>query len=138
MILLDTNVLSEWMRLEPDSRVLNWLDSHPSSDLNIPAISKAEIDYGIAILPIGRRKFRLQQAAEVIFKAFEHHCLALDCLAASHYGQILAQAKHSGWAVSVEDAQIAAIAISQDLTLATRNTGDFENISGLRISNPWR
>jgi hypothetical protein len=67
MILLDTNVISEWMRPAPDSRVIAWLDGWPVGQLFVPAIAKAEIEAGIALLPEGKRRAALNQAAEVIF-----------------------------------------------------------------------
>ncbi len=125
------------MRPRPEPRVLSWLDVQPQTDLYIPAIAKAEIEYGIAVLPDGQRKQALQQSAELLLKAFERRCLSLDCLAASFYAEILALAKQRGRAISIEDAQIAGIARANGGILATRNIKDFDGVDGLRLVDPW-
>ena len=121
MILLDTNVLSEWMKPYPEPAVIAWLDQQREPMLFMPAIAKLEIESGIAMLPEGKRKRSLAVAAELIFDAFSERCLPLDCAAAAHYAQIILCSKVSGRPVSVEDAQIAAIAVANGLVLATRN-----------------
>lgn len=138
MILLDTNVLSELMRPQPNPGVLNWLDQQPEQQLFLPAIAKAEIETGIAILPDGRRKHALTLAATLLLDAFSERCLPLDCNTTTHYANILAHARKRGRPISVEDAQIAAIAITNKLTLATRNSADFAVLDQLPLVNPWR
>ena len=137
MILLDTNILSEWMRPAPDPVVITWLDRQPEKDLFLPAIAKAEIETGIARLPEGRRKTSLALSAQVILDSFADRCLALDCAATIHYAQALALSKTFGRPMAVEDAQIAAIAVANGLTLATRNTSDFDFLDTLSLLNPW-
>lgn len=138
MILLDTNVLSELMRQVPNPSVVSWLDGHPSDAIWISAITRAEIELGIALLPEGRRKKVLQSKAEALFhEDFANRCLSFDATAASHYGRIVAARTHMGKPISVEDAQIAAIAITHRLTLATRNIADFDSIEALATLNPW-
>lgn len=138
MILLDTNVLSEWMKPHPEPAVIAWLDQQPEPTLFIPAIAKLEIESGIAILPEGKRKRSLAAAAELILNAFSERCLPLDCAAAAYYAQILLRSKVSGHPVSVEDAQIAAIAVANGLVLATQNVSDFDFLDSLELKNPWR
>lgn len=138
MILLDTNVVSEWMRPAPNTAVLNWLDRQPEHSLFLPAIAKAEIETGLSILPNGKRKRLLIQTAQIVLDAFTQRCLSLDCHTTTHYARILTLSKTKGRPISVEDAQIAAIALSNKLTLATRNSADFDFLDELQQINPWR
>jgi len=126
MILLDTNIISGLMRPKPDSSVIEWLDEQFSNELFLPAIVKAEIEMGIAILDNGSRKQALLQVAELIFTNFTNRCLPFDVDTATHYAKIIAFSKQQGRPMSVEDAQIAAIAIQNSAFLATRNMTDFD------------
>jgi toxin FitB len=138
MILLDTNVLSELMRPAPDPRVREWLDGHPADEVWISAVTVGEIRLGIELLPDGKRKTRLAGLADEMFQAeFGNRCLPYDMLAAAEYGSIVAAHSRVGRPVNVEDAQIAAIARSAGLTLATRNVSDFDGIDGVPVVNPW-
>lgn len=138
MILLDTNVLSELMRPEPNQEVVQWLNRRPDSEIWICSVTVAEIRLGISLLPQGKRRRELFIAAEQTFQDdFFERCLPFDCEAAEHYAHILAMRKQQGLPVSVEDAQIAAVALTASLALATRNVKDFVGIDGLQIVNPW-
>jgi hypothetical protein len=138
MILLDTNVVSELMRPVPDLGVVAFLDSYPESDVWISAVTVAEICMGIALLPDGKRKDILYAAAEKMFaEDFYGRCLPFDCEAGREYARIIKARREKGRPVSVEDAQIAAVAVMGGLVLVTRNTSDFLKISGLQIINPW-
>ena len=137
MILLDTNVISEWMKTAPDPRVLSWLDSRPAGHFFLPAIAKAEIEAGISLLPDGKRKTALHNAAAEIFQEFSVRCLTFDCDSAAEYARILSLCRSAGRPISVEDAQIAAIAYRNSLTLATRNVSDFECLQDLGLIDPW-
>ena len=138
MILLDTNVVSELMRPLPAPKVLEWLDGQPAADIWISAVTVGEIRLGIALLPDGQRKERLAGLAEAMFQQdFSESCLSYDRLAAAEYAGIVATRTRLGRPISVEDAQIAAIARSAGLTLATRNTKDFSDIEKLPLVNPW-
>lgn len=137
MILLDTNVLSELMRSTPAQAVLNWLDAIPATEFYISTITKAEIELGIALLPEGKRKNALKTAAQSMLAAFQERCLSFTPASASEYATIVASRNKAGRPISVEDAQIAAIALTNNMTLATRNTDDFELINRLRVINPW-
>jgi hypothetical protein len=138
MILLDTNVVSELMRPVPDLGVVAFLDSYPESDVWISAVTVAEICMGIALLPGGKRKDILYAAAEKMFaEDFYARCLPFDCEAGREYARITKERREKGRPVSVEDAQIAAVAVIGGLVLVTRNTSDFLEISGLQIINPW-
>jgi len=137
MILLDTNIISELMRPKPNSVVIEWLDEQFSRELFLPAIVKAEIEMGIAILDNGKRKQALLQAAELIFVSFTDRCLPFDGETATQYAKIIAFTKEQGRPMSVEDAQIAAIAVQNSALLATRNTTDFDFLEKLDLVNPW-
>jgi len=138
LILLDTNVLSEFMRVAPEPGVVAWLDAQPSDKIWICAVTRAEVELGIALLPEGRRKQGLKLQAEALFQEdFAGRCLPFDGVAAGHYARIVAARTAIGKPVSVEDAQIAAIALAHGLTLATRNVADCRNIEALVVMNPW-
>ncbi len=138
MILLDTNVVSELMRPAPEPKVLAWLDAQPAAGVWISAVTVGEIRLGIGLLPDGQRKERLARLAEAMFQEdFADSCLSYDVLAAAEYAEIVATRAGLGRPISVEDAQIAAIARSGGLTLATRNTKDFSDIDELPLVNPW-
>jgi hypothetical protein len=138
MILLDTNVISELMRPAPDRKVIDWLDAKPESDIWISSISMAEIHLGIALLPDGKRKEMLLDLTEkMVREDFSGKCLPFDCEASVEYAWIVSKRNRNGHPISVEDAQIAAIALFGELTLATRNVKDFTGIEGLDVVNPW-
>ena len=138
MILLDTNVLSELMRPIPEPCVVEWIDSFQEWDVWISAITVAEIRLGIELLDDGNRKSEFVGLAEQMFhEEFQDRCLPFDYQAAVEYAMIVSGRNRIGRPISVEDAQIASIAKTADLTLATRNTKDFINISELVLINPW-
>jgi len=136
--LLDTNVLSELMREHTDAGVLGWFAQHKRSAMSISTVTQAEILTGVALLPAGKRRMALALAAEQMFEQdFAGRCLAFDAAAARNYALIVADRTRRGLPISTEDAQIAAIALAAGLTVATRNTKDFEYINGLTLANPW-
>ncbi len=138
MILLDTNVVSEAMRPSPNLGVIRWLDAQPELDVWISAVTAAEIQLGISLLPAGRRRTRLLEMAEQMFQEdFSGQCLPFDCDAAREYASIMAERNRQGRPMSVEDVQIASIARVGRMTLATRNIKDFSGIEGLELVNPW-
>lgn len=138
MTLLDTNLLSELMRPAPSRTVLAWLDGQPTGEVWISAVTVAEIRIGLELLPEGRRRDRITAIADAMLREdFGDACLPFDATAAAVYAAIVASRTRGGRPISVEDAQIAAIARSADLTLATRHVKDFEGIDGLRVIDPW-
>lgn len=138
MYLLDTNVLSEVMRPLPSANVLAWLDEQVPDQVWICAISRAEIALGIALLPEGQRKRGLLQNARAMFaEEFAGRSLAFDDRAADCYAEVLASRRRQGRPISVEDAQIASIAVASGLRVATRNTADFIGIPHLEVVDPW-
>jgi len=138
MILLDTNVVSELMRPAPDRHLVAWVDAQPASDLWVSAITVGEIRLGIAVLPAGQRQARLVQLADTMFQEdFSGRCLPYNLRAATEFAEIVAARTRLGRPISVEDAQIAAIARAGKLILATRNTKDFGDIDDVAVVNPW-
>jgi predicted nucleic acid-binding protein len=137
VIVLDTNVLSELMRSEPASAVFAWVSAQPRATLYTTSVSKAEILYGIAVLPEGRRRLALTAAAEAMFTDdFEGHVLPFDEAAAVHYAEIVAARRREGRPIEAFDGQIAATARVAGAVLATRDTGGFAGC-GLTLVNPW-
>ena len=138
MIVLDTNVLSELMKAEPAESVVAWVGAQPTSSLFVTAINQAEILYGIALLPDGRRRSGFEAAAKAMFEEdFGARILAFGSDAAEAYADIAAARYRLGRPISQFDAQIAAIARSTGATLATRNTADFEGCD-VPLADPWR
>lgn len=137
MILLDTNVLSELMKPVPEEDIVHWVDAQLVDTLYISAITRAEIELGIALLPDGQRKQRIADAAQQMFTQFSGRCLVFGETSAVQYGQLVAARTRNGRPITVEDAQIAAIALAGGLRLATRNEKDFADIPGLVVVNPW-
>ncbi|HIJ87670.1 MAG TPA: type II toxin-antitoxin system VapC family toxin [Desulfuromonadales bacterium] len=137
-IILDTNVLSELMRSQPDPVVLEWFARQTSVIFYTTAITQAEIMLGVALLPAGKRRQALAEAAEKMFREdFFGNCLPFDESCSHHYAYLVANRRRSGFSITTEDAQIAAIALNRTMPLATRNTKDFLHIEGLTLHNPW-
>ncbi|MCP1499533.1 putative nucleic acid-binding protein [Pseudomonas migulae] len=138
MIVLDTNVLSEFMRVEPDAQVLAWVDAQPAMELAISAVTVAEILHGIARLPFGKRKQKLESHAMAMFEEdFVGRILPFDAHAAVEYAALVAGCEVNGRTASMADAQIAAICRSHGVPIATRNVRDFE-FPGIEVINPWQ
>jgi toxin FitB len=137
VILLDTNVLSELIRPEPNGGVTEWLDSLDSSAVATTAITAAELLYGVARLPEGQRRERLSEAVQgLLADDLEGRAEPFDAAAAAHYAAIVSDRERAGRPISTADAQIAAICRGLGATLATRNTGDFEG-TGIDLLDPW-
>jgi hypothetical protein len=137
VLILDTNVISEILRPEPNERVVTWFESQPRHQIFTTAVTQAEILYGIAILPKGSRRQKLLQVAHLIFEEdLEGHVLPFNCDAADEYADIGAARKSSGSPISQLDAMIAAIARLHGSKLATRNVSDFDDC-GIDLINPW-
>lgn len=137
MILLDTNIVSEVMRVAPEPAVLKWLNNSDASDLYISTITIGEISYGLQIMPEGQRREAVNERFEqFIDRGFSHRVLAFDEFAAFTYGEIMARRKRIGRPMSVPDGQIASIARVRSMAVATRNMLDFEE-TGIELINPW-
>lgn len=136
-MLLDTNVLSEVLRARPDSAVLAWVASQPANGLFVSAVTQAEMMLGARLLPAGKRRQKLEQALEAMFREdFGGRILSFDSGCTTGYAAVVAARRRAGTPISQFDAQIAAIALHHRLGLATRNVSDFEGC-GLALINPW-
>ncbi|OAN51196.1 type II toxin-antitoxin system VapC family toxin [Sphingobium sp. TCM1] len=137
MIVLDTNVISELMRREPDAAVMAWLGEQPMAGVFTTTLTQAEIFYGLALLPAGRRRDTLMAAARPMFEVdLAGRVLPFDTEAALTYSDIAAGRRRGGKPISQIDAQIAAIVRSRGARLATRNVSDFADC-GITVVNPW-
>ncbi len=137
MIILDTNVVSELLKRDPDPSVVRWLDSLPAGNVATSAITAAELVYGIERLPAGRRKARIAKAiSALLHEDVENRIVAFELESAERYGLIVANRERSGRPIALADAQIAAICAQRRAALATRNVRDFEE-TGIELINPW-
>src|ERR1700751_4016900 len=136
MIILDTNVLSELMRPEPDARGRQLVTGRRPGELGTTAITVAEIRHGIERLPDGRRKEGLLSAATDLFAAFGDFVQPFDTLAAAWFGPVMVRRALLGLPISGFDAQIAAICRAHGAALATRNVKDFVE-TGIDVIDPW-
>jgi len=137
MIILDTNVLSEMLRAAPDKRVLAWLKDQPRPSLFTTTVTRGEILYGIRLLPDGRRRRALWEAALGIFNEdLAERVLSFDSHAADAYAEVGASRRAAGRPISQFDAMIAGMARSHGASLATRNAKDFEGC-GIDVVDPW-
>lgn len=135
--LLDTNVLSEVRRPQPDRQVMDWLDQVDEDRVYLSVISIAEIARGVALLDAGRRRDELASWLTHDLPArFESRLLLIDERDALTWGRVMGEAKRAGRGLSVMDGWIAAVAIVHDLVLVTRNIRDFEGF-GIRLVDPW-
>jgi hypothetical protein len=136
MIVLDTNVLSETLRPAPAAAVRRWMAAQPAATLFTAAICEAELRYGLALMPAGRRRTSLARALAAIFEEFATRILAFDSHAAQAYADIAATRRRIGRPISQFDAQIAAIAAANGFRVATRNVDDFAEC-GIPVVSPW-
>jgi len=138
MILLDTNVVSEPLRPSPDARVVAWINAQPLETLYLSAITVAELRAGVALLPTGRRRTTLRISMETrILPLFTGRVLSFDLPCSESYADLMAKSRRMGIAIGTADAYIAAIAVANHFTIATRDTGPFDPI-GVPVINPWQ
>ncbi len=135
MILVDTNVLSELTKPTREARVVRWLEVNEPT-LAVPTITLAELRYGIARLPRGRRRSSLLRFWQTTCEQFRGRIFSFDQRAAEKYGDVAAAAERAGRRLNVQDGQIAAIALVHGMHVATRNVSDFE-AAVVAIVNPW-
>ncbi|WP_024508384.1 type II toxin-antitoxin system VapC family toxin [Bradyrhizobium sp. ARR65] len=136
-VLIDTNVLSEVRRPAPDPKVLAWLDALDEDRAYISVASIAELRRGIALMDDGRRRAALAAwLADDLPARFAGRILSIDPAIAERWGELMAQARKRGVALSVMDGFFAATALAHELVLATRNTKDFAPL-GIPMFNPW-
>jgi predicted nucleic acid-binding protein len=137
MFLLDTNVLSAMMSATPAPEVAAWIAGQPLELLFTASVCKAEILAGLAIMPEGRRRAGLVEAARGMFmEDFEGRVLPFDTAAAVAYAEIFAMRRGAGRTVATVDLMIASVARSQGASVVTRSVGDFRDC-GVAVVNPW-
>ncbi len=135
MIVLDTNVLSEPLRLRPDEHVLAWLGAL-DEETAVTSVSVGELLVGVRALPEGRRRAGLLDAIETTLRTFAGSVLAYDEPAARHFARLQEQRRAAGRTLAVEDGMIAATCLAHGAMLATRNVADFAGL-GVELIDPW-
>ena len=137
MILLDTNVISELMRTQPEPAVISWLDGQAAESVWITSVTVFEVHTGIEILDEGKRKRILREKlGELLSEVLMNRVADLNTAAAQSAAVITATARREGRPIEVRDAMIAGIARHRRAALATRNTKHFEH-AGITVVNPW-
>ena len=137
MIVLDTNVVSELMRPSPSEAVEIWIANRPATSLFFSAVGEAELRFGLAIMPAGRRRDAIASEMEAMLRDdFANRILPFDSEAARAYAVIAASRRVAGLSIAEADCQIAAITRSRGMALATRNIRDFED-TGIDVLDPW-
>lgn len=137
MLILDTNVVSELMRQTPDPMIATWVAGHATSSLYLTAVTEAELRFGLAVMPQGKRREGLATGLERMLKTgFANRILPFDSGAARSYAGIAASRRRRGRPIAQADCQIAAIARARGMEVATRNVRDFEDM-GIEIIDPW-
>lgn len=136
MIVLDTNVISEAMKPEPNPAVRAWLNEQVAETLYLSSVTLAELLFGIGTLPAGKRKKALGEALDGLLELFVDRVLTFDTEAARHYAALAVNARAAGKGFPTPDGYIGAIAGSRGFIVATRDTSPFE-AAGLAVINPW-
>ncbi|SFL97313.1 type II toxin-antitoxin system VapC family toxin [Methylobacterium pseudosasicola] len=137
MILLDTNVVSEPLRHAPEARVIEWIDRQPLETLYLSAMTVAELRAGVTLLPAGKRRATLHEDLERgVLPMFVGRVLPFDLACTTAYAELLARVRKAGSGIETADACIAAVALANGLTVATRDTAPFA-AAGLTVIDPW-
>ena len=137
ILVVDTNVASELMRPQPTAAVAAWIAERDAQDMYLTAVSEAELLYGVAIMPIGKRRSALEAAmTRWLDRGFRERILPFDSAAARVYAEIAAERRRAGRPIGEADCQIAAISRSRGAVLVTHNVRDFEG-TGLNVIDPW-
>jgi predicted nucleic acid-binding protein len=137
MIVLDTNIVSVMMRPETAPRVLDWLDTQPAESVWTTVITLFEIRYGLAVLPLGRRRSSLESNFQrVLQEGLAERILDFDPASAWAAAELMARLEASGRGIELRDLQIAGIVTSRRATLATRNTRHFFHTT-IELVDPW-
>ena len=136
-MILDTNVVSEFMLPRPDSRVTRWLDRQPASSLWTTSVTIFEVRFGIETAPAGRRRTALATAFENwLNQIVQQRILPYDEQAARAAAALAAERKRTGRTTDLRDTMIAGIVLASHATLATRNVKHFDDIAK-SVVNPW-
>lgn len=137
MILLDTNVVSAPLRPALERCVIQWIDAQPLETLYLSAMTVAELRAGVALLPARKRRAILHESLEKrVLPMFAGRVLPFDLACTSAYAELLAKVGKAGSGIGTADACIAAVALANGLTVATRDIHPFQ-AAGLDVINPW-
>ena len=136
MIVLDTHIVSEAMKPKPYPAVRAWLNDQAAETLYLSTVTLAELLFGIAALPAGKRKDMLAQALDGLMGLFRERVLPFDTDAARHYAELAITARAGGRGFPTPDGYIAAIAASRKFVVASRDTSPYK-AAGLSVINPW-
>lgn len=137
MILLDTTVVSEPLRLTPAVRVIEWIDAQPMETMYLSAITVAELRAGVALLPAGKRRSGLHENLEKrVLPLFAGRVLPFDLACTQAYATLMSKTRSAGLAIATADGYIAAMAAANGFTVATRDTRPFE-AARVAVINPW-
>ena len=136
MIVLDTNVISEALKPQPNPAVRIWLNDQVAETLYLTSVTLAELLFGINALPTSQRKDRLAQALEGLMGLFRNRVLPFDIDAAHHYAELAVTAKIAGRGFPIPDGYIAAIAASRGFVVASRDTAPYQ-AANVMVINPW-
>lgn len=136
MIVLDTNVVSEAMKPEPDVTVSAWLNEQAAETLYLSSVTLAELLFGIGALPTGKRKNLLDRALHELLELFNDRVLPFDTDAARHYADLAVTARNGGRGFPTPDGYIAAVAASRGFIVASGDTSPYE-AAGVKVINPW-
>lgn len=136
--LLDTNCISELVRLNPEPRVMEWMQAADEASLYLSVLTLGEIRKGVAALPQGKRRTRLETWLDIELRArFAGRILPIDVPVADRWGLLTATAKREGKTLSTIDGLLAAIALHHNLTVVSRNVSDFAD-TPVQVLNPWK
>ena len=137
MIVLDTNVVSEPLRLAGDQAVAAWLDRQAAETLYLTSVSLAELLAGIETMPAGRRRDSVGEGLSALLsELFADRILPFDAVAARCYAEMMGRTRRAGMAVGFADGQIAATALAHGFLVATRDAAPFA-AAGVRVIDPW-
>jgi predicted nucleic acid-binding protein len=137
MILLDTNLVSEPCKPTPDPHAVAWIDAQAVETLHLSAVTVAELRFGIAAMPLGKRRQVLhERVAGDLLPVFAPRVLPFDLDASRAYAELMSKAKIAGVAISMADGYIAAIAAARGFHVASRDVAPF-HAAGVPFINPW-
>ena len=136
--LLDTNCVSELVRVKPEPRLLEWMEAAEETLLHLSVLTLGEIRKGLAAIPQGKRRTRLEAWLEVDLRSrFSGRILPVDAAVADRWGLLAAQTRRNGATLPIVDGLLAATALHYNLTLVSRNVSDFA-AAQVPVLNPWK
>jgi predicted nucleic acid-binding protein len=134
--LLDTNVVSEWVKPRPNPGLIEWMESTDEDRIFLSVVSLAELRYGVERMAAGKRRSRLEAwLRDELPSRFEGRILSVDINVADGWGKIVSRSESAGRPIGTMDALLAATAEMHGLTLVTRNVSDFPLLKA--TLNPW-